>query len=393
MFQRNLTPLLLLLFIGVTSAFEVVAPKSDPPKEGSLPSPRGHSPDGTSDDTSQDPTSSSLPAIGDPKFKYHPKSMRVDIEKAKNSNDLLLGYGIIVKIGGLHQQVFVQFLESTDTSQILSSAYNSTKSPTFHSTTSGTQTSNYHEGNDTVIILSKSPTVDLLITDDPSASRSVLGLGRDSTFLAALKNLGGIDRNAWAFMDKSFDFGQPDRNRYSGDPVSYPLPSEDVSKHPVIKIKDLEVNGKTLMNGSAGFDAGVTVDWQQKTLLPIGVFTALAYAAGVPNNSTVDLGGARVLVTLDNGLQFNVTEGLVSSVAGGNSTGSGVPVIAPSWLKEVYLMVDYESGVAKLANTPTYHNTFTNNATAPTSLGMKISACVEWWKIAVGFLIVAALWL
>jgi hypothetical protein len=33
--------------------------------------------------------------------------MRVDIEKAKNPNDLLPGYGITVKIGGLHQEVFV----------------------------------------------------------------------------------------------------------------------------------------------------------------------------------------------------------------------------------------------------------------------------------------------
>ncbi|KAF8535427.1 hypothetical protein BDD12DRAFT_893032 [Trichophaea hybrida] len=191
--------------------------RTDPPKKGSLPSPQGYSPDGSSDDTSQNPTSRKIPAIGDPNFEYHPKSMRVDIEKAKNSNDLLPGYGITVKIG-----------ESTDTSQTLSSAYNSTKSPTFHSSTSANQTSNYHEGNDTVTISSVTTTVDLLISGDPSASRSVLGLGWDSTFLAALKNFGEIGCNAWAFMDKSFDFGEPDINRYSDDPASYPLPSDDV---------------------------------------------------------------------------------------------------------------------------------------------------------------------
>jgi hypothetical protein len=67
------------------------------------------------------------------------------------------------------------------------------------------------------------------------------------------------------------------------------------------------------MNGT-GFNAGVTVDWQQVTLLPAGVFRALAMAAGTAQNSTLDIpatnsGVQKVLVTLDNGFQFNVTAG------------------------------------------------------------------------------------
>jgi hypothetical protein len=75
------------------------------------------------------------------------------------------------------------------------------------------------------------------------------------------------------------DFGAPNTSRYEGEVVTYPLRPVGVSRRPVVRVKDIAANGRSLMNGT-GFNAGVTADWQQVTLLPAGVFRALAMAAG-----------------------------------------------------------------------------------------------------------------
>lgn len=94
----------------------------------------------------------------------------------------------------------------------------------------------------------------------------MLGLGWNSTFLSALKGKGKIDRNAWALFHTGLNFGAPNTSRYEGEVVTYPLRPVEVSRHPVVRVKDIAANGRSLMNGT-GFNAGVTADWQQVTLL------------------------------------------------------------------------------------------------------------------------------
>jgi hypothetical protein len=271
---------------------------------------------------------------------------------------------------------------------------------------------NFTSGTDSIsfsddVSIEEYPVV--LATMDPKSNvmpaMGFLGISRNSSFLNSLVENGQIDKKVWGYHNGTYDFGEMDEKRFSGEVYSYGLPED--GKALKVRVKNIDVNGKSLMDGVQDpFDARLSISmWS--TQFPQPVFNK--FWSDVYNNRTFEhspsgfgisevengnrtdgpiyLGDTvartnyTITVTLDNGFTFTVLEEEIRSqmmrvsdsttwedaeysmlnifTTEGDYANTmsvppygvepGLPVFGAQWLTDMYLMVDYERGVLEIA--------------------------------------------